>query len=141
MERGITLVELLIVVVIVGILAAVAVPSYRNYVMRTNRTDATTMLLRVRSAQERFFLQNNRYANSLVDAPPAGLGLSDVSENGKYELAFVGAPTAIAYTVQATPRAGSGQDRDERCQAFTIDERGTRGATAAGGAENTQHCW
>ena len=76
--RGFTLVELMIVVVVVSILAAVAIPSYRNYVMRSQRIDATTALLRIQAAEEKYFLQNNAYTDQPgAGVPPAGLGHAD----------------------------------------------------------------
>lgn len=139
--NGITLMELLIVVVVIGILASIAVPSYRNYVIRTNRTDATTMLLRIQSAQEKFFLQNNQYAADLVTAPPAGLGVGNVTEGGKYAVNLTPGAANMSYTVTATPVAGQGQQDDRRCQAFTINEIGTRGATDSSSAVSTNECW
>ena len=77
-SAGMTLIELMIVVAIVALLASIAVPSYRQYVLRANRIEATTALLQLAAAQEKFYLQNNTYAgNALIDdAPPAGLGLT-----------------------------------------------------------------
>jgi type IV pilus assembly protein PilE len=138
---GVTLMELLIVVVVIGILASIAVPSYRNYVMRTHRTDATTMLLRIQSQQEKFFLQNNRYSGDLVAAPPAGLGVGNITEGGKYSVQIEPVNPLAAYTVTARPVANRGQDRDTRCQTFTIDEIGRRGARDAGGADRSNECW
>jgi type IV pilus assembly protein PilE len=78
-KRGFTLIELMIVMVIMAILASASVAGYRQYLRRANRTDATAALLRLSAAEERFYLQNNRYATSadeLADPPPAGLGIS-----------------------------------------------------------------
>jgi type IV pilus assembly protein PilE len=136
---GITLMELLIVVVVIGILASIAVPSYRNYVMRTHRTDATSMLLRVQSAQEKFFLQNNRYASDLVGAPPAGLGVGNVTEGGKYSLGIDAPAPQMTYRVTAT--AAGGQLGDTRCRTFTIDEVGRRTARDSGGVDRSAECW
>ena len=87
---GLTLIELMVVVVIVAILASIAVPSYRQHVLRTHRTEAKRSLLNVSAAQERFYLQNNTYASSseLTIAPPAGLGIPATTENGHYEVAI-----------------------------------------------------
>jgi len=75
-QRGMTLMEIIVVVVIVGLLAAIAVPSYRQYVIRTQRTDATVALLRLATAQEKFYLQNNTYAdNALLDDDPRRPGV------------------------------------------------------------------
>ena len=59
-----TLVELMTVIVVLAVLGTISVSTYRSYTLRANRTDATTMLLRIQVAQEKFFLQNNRYATS-----------------------------------------------------------------------------
>ena len=80
---GFTLVELLIAMVIAAILAAIAVPSYRSYVQRTQRTEARQALTQARAAQERFFLQYNRYAAEISTASPQGLGLPNPTVNGK----------------------------------------------------------
>src|ERR1044071_8966117 len=78
-QTGVTLLELMTVVMIIGVLSAIAIPSYRGYLLRAQRSDATAALLRVAQAQEKFYLQNNRYASTaaeLAAAPPAGLGIS-----------------------------------------------------------------
>ena len=139
-QRGVTLIELMAVVVVVAILAAVAVPSYRSYLIRTQRTEARTALLRVQAAQEKFYLQNNRYTEDLVSRPAdGGLGVGNVTEGGKYDIDvnFVGGDDQ-AYVVEATPRAGGGQDDDDKCTKLTIDNNGTRGAEGSGGVDG---CW
>lgn len=143
-SAGITLIELLIVVIVIGILASVAVPSYRNYVMRANRTDATAALLRVASAQEKFYLQNNTYATNaqLATAPPAGLGITG-TERGYYTLQITSA-SASGFTATASAPATSGQYQDTNCRSFSITETGARSATNAGGATSaaiTAECW
>jgi len=138
-SKGFTLVELMVTIAIVAILASVALPSYRNYVIRAQRTEATAALLQMQAAEEKFFLQNNAYTNQLVTAPPAGLGLSATTSGGKYNVAL--ALTAQGYSGQATPVAGSGQDDDTKCVSFTIDQNGQRGATDSGGADQTTECW
>ena len=63
-SRGVTLLELMAVVVIIGVLGTLAVNSYRGYLLRTNRTEARMALLQIQANQEKFFLQNNRYADT-----------------------------------------------------------------------------
>ena len=67
-QRGVTLIELLTVVVIVAILASIAVPSYRNYLIRAQRTDATTALLRIQSGMEKYLVQNGKYTTDVDSA-------------------------------------------------------------------------
>jgi type IV pilus assembly protein PilE len=135
--RGVTLLELMAVVVIIGILGTIAVNSYRGYLLRTNRTEARMALLRLQAAQEKFFLQRNRYATaaelstSPSDATTPGLGISATTETGKYAITMVS--TATTYTGTAT--AAGGQTADAAaCQVLTIDESGRRSPTGS-------ECW
>jgi type IV pilus assembly protein PilE len=138
---GFTLTEVLIVVVVVAILASIAVPSYRSYVLRTHRTDATSMLLRIQSAQEKFFLQNNQYAASVALAPPTGLGVGSVTEGGKYNVEVRQPRGVMTFDAIATPAPGRGQQQDTRCQTFSITETGQRAARDSGGVDRTNECW
>lgn len=124
--RGITLIELMVVIILVAILGSISVSSYRSYLLRTHRTEAKTQLLRIQAAQEKFFLQNNRYAlaTELDDAPPAGLGIPAATPNGMYTVDLIDV-TGTTYTARA--RATAGQLKDAAaCQTLTIDESGTR---------------
>ena len=142
-QRGVTLIELMIVVVVMGVLASIAVPSYRSYLLRSQRTDAKTALLQVQSAQEKFYLQNNRYlidAAKVATAPPDGLGLLATSSNGFYTIGL-GAGTSgtdQTFVATATAIAGKGQSDDTKCTAFSINDAGKRGATGPGGMD---YCW
>jgi len=137
-QPGFTLIELMITVAVVAILAAIAVPSYRTYVLRSQRTAATTALLRIQSTEEKFFLQNNAYSGNLTTAPPGGLGMSNTTDDGHYGLGV--ALVANGYLATATPVPGSGQDDDTKCTSFTIDQNGTRKALM-GATDNTAECW
>ena len=126
--RGLTLIELMIVLLIIGILGAVAVPTYRQYIVRAHRTEAKTALLRLAANQERHYLQNNAYTDDL-----AALGFAaETSENGLYTLS-VPVADAMTYQAAAVPTPGGGtpgidMSRDEACARFTIDASGRRGA-------------
>ena len=137
-ERGVTLMELLVVIAIIGILAAVAVPTYRKYLIRTQRSEAKIMLLQLQTAQEKFYMQNNAFTNNVAAASPAGLGLSTTTETGKYDIAVALAPDAQTYVATASPHAGGGQTDDIECRNFTINQRGIRGVS---GPKGTQACW
>jgi type IV pilus assembly protein PilE len=138
----------MIAVLIMGILATASITGYRQYVQRANRVDATGALLRISGAQERFYLQNGRYATTadeLADPPPAGLGIGG-TEHGYYELAVDAAPDgAVAgYSATATAAGDGPQRDDEDCETFTIDQSGQRGARDADGNEGadvTARCW
>jgi type IV pilus assembly protein PilE len=133
--RGVTLIELMVVIVVLAIIASIAVPSYRNYIRRAQRADAMGELLRLRSVQEKFFLQNNFYADT---AQLTALGLIGPSEHGHFTIDLPNV-TKTTYTVRAT--ATGGQTEDTPCRTFTVTEQGLRGAKTAGGADNTATCW
>ncbi len=129
-QLGVTLIELLIAMVTLSLLSAMAVASYRQYTLRANRTDAITTLLRIQVEQEKFFLQNNRYATTLAEviaAPPAGLGIAlatgNMTRNGTYTLSL---PVATATTYQARADAAGAQTQDSGCSYFAIDQTGHR---------------
>ena len=98
--RGITLMELMIVVVIVGILAAVAYPNYRDFAARAKRNEAKAALLQIATNQERFYLNNNEYTDNMQNL---GFNVSDnfVTETGSYNIDVAGA-NATSYTATAT---------------------------------------
>lgn len=137
--KGVTLIELMIVIIVVAILASIAVPSYRQYVLRTHRTEAKTALLNLAAAQEKFYLQNNTYAadSALSTAPPAGLGLSSTTENGWYAIAITAA-SATAFSATAT--ATGAQTADSDCATLTLTGLGVKSATKSGGGASTV-CW
>ena len=122
-EQGLTLIELLIVIVIVGILAAVAIPTYTGYTQRGRRADAKTALEQLRASQEVFRAENGRYANDATDGnalnvlranwggPPATVGL--------YNITMVSNAAAFTGTAEAT---GS-QSTDGN---LTIDQNGVK---------------
>jgi type IV pilus assembly protein PilE len=138
----------MIVVAIMAILAIVSVGGYRQYIRRANRVDATSALLRVSTAQERFYLQNDRYATTaaeLSDPPPNGLGTGE-TEHGLYNLAVAPADAGATsgYTVTATASSTASQRDDDDCQVFSMDQTGKRSARDSAGSENagiTARCW
>ena len=134
---GITLVELLIVVVVMAILSLIAVPNYRQYSMRAQRTEAKTALLQLAANQERFYLQNNSFTTelSLLGFP------TGASENGVYTLNVLVADTNT-YQATATPTPGGGTNghtmtMDAECAEFRIDALGLK--TAQPDPNNS--CW
>ena len=124
-QKGVNLIELMIVVTIVAILGAIAYPSYRNQTLRSHRSEAKAELLEIQVAQEKWFLQNNAYTNSLTN-----LGSAATTTNGYYDIALSGV-TATTYTATAT--ATTKQDVDTSCLTFTINQTGARTPTAG--------CW
>ena len=140
-NRGVTLVELLMVIVIIAILSSIAVPTYRSYVLRAQRTEATATLLRVQAAEEKFFAQNNIYAADLTGAPPAGLGIPAITASGYYDLRAELLEEGSGYRIVASPRAGGGQRDDDKCGEFSVDHNGLKAAKDDNGRDNTRECW
>jgi type IV pilus assembly protein PilE len=142
-QHGVTLIELLMALVIVAVLAAVAIPSYRSHQIRARRSEATAALLQLQAAQAKFYLQNNRYTAAISAPVPTGLGLTGRSEHGLYDItvALNTTPAQAAdqsYTATATPVAAAGQSADKQCTSFTLTDIGRRGATGSAGADS---CW
>jgi type IV pilus assembly protein PilE len=139
-QRGVTLIELMTVVVIVAILASIAVPSYRAYLLRAQRTDATTALLRIQSGMEKHLVQFGTYTDDLVgQTKDGGLGLTTVSEQGNYDLKVD--LNDKGYIATATAKTDKSQRDDTRCVAFTVDQSGVRTAVDSGGTNRMTECW
>ena len=122
--RGVTLIELMIVVVILSVLVVVGYPQYQEFTNRAKRNEARAALLRLATNQERFYLNNNTFTTDM-----AQLGFSAspaTTETGYYEVQ-VTAADANNFTATATYRLGGGEVN--RCRTFTIDGRGTKTST------------
>lgn len=93
-QRGFTLIELMIVIAIIGILVAVVMPGYRNYVLESQRQDTMGKLLQVVQLQERFYLNNVTYTQTMAGNfnNNTGLGFT-VNGDGQWEIRYNGVPT------------------------------------------------
>ena len=138
---GLTLIEGLIGLVVVGILVAIAIPAYHTRVLRVHRAEAVEGLERIRSAEERFFLEHNRYSAELAAAPPRGLGLS-LGEEQRYALGIEvsEAPGAIGFNAHARLRDHA-LPADQTCVSLTVNQNGVRSARDGTGADRTDECW
>ena len=117
-NKGFTLIELMIAAAIIGVLMAIAVPAYQQYVVESRRTDAITALTGAAAEQELFFSFDSRYSNDISQ-----LGGS-ASRDGYYTVSVVATDTT--YTLTAVPATGSSQTVDTPCRSITIDHFGTR---------------
>lgn len=121
--RGVTLLELMVVVVIVGILTAIAFPNYRDFVTRAKRAEAKAALLKIATNQEKFYLQNQRFSNNLSELGFSGPPYK--SETGAYDLAVAPNPTlAVNFTATATYNVADAEQ--SKCGTFRIDGGGTK---------------
>ncbi|WP_283248843.1 type IV pilin protein [Luteibacter aegosomaticola] len=130
--RGFTLLELVIVVLIISILAAVAIPQYRRYVVRSHRVDAQSVLSDLGARQERFYYSNNAYTNDLTK-----LNAQSTMAGELYSIDIPSA-SSTGYTVRATAE-GAQQKDDTACQTLTLTNLGVRGST--GSTANDPACW
>ncbi len=116
---GVTLLELMIVVVIIGILASIAYPNYREFVARAKRNEAKAALLQIAQNQERFYLQNNTYTLDMTQ-----LGFPDdpfITDTESYSVRVTVAD-ANDFTAVATYRRPDAEK--DKCLTFNIDGRG-----------------
>lgn len=120
-QKGFTLIELMIIVVIVGILAAIAVPSYRQYIVKSNRAAAEGFMLTVANKQEQYMLDARSYAPTL-----ATLNLTTPTEVSKnYNISVAASATPPSYTVTAAP-TGAQASNDTACGTLTLDQTGAK---------------
>lgn len=137
-RRGFTLLELLFVLFLVCVIAALALPGFRQQMVRVHRTEAMTALLQLQGAEEKFYLRHNAYTSNITAAPPAGLGMPTTTSSNRYLLSIAVADDGQTFIATATPTAAGGQDSDQECLAFSIDARGRR---AVSGTREVRRCW
>ena len=119
---GITLIELMIVIAVVGILASIAYPSYQTHVTKTHRGESAATLLESSQIMERFFSETGAYTG----APLPFTQSPNDGSSAKYNIAYAaGSPTATAYTIVATP-TGSQASNDTKCAALTLSSTGVQ---------------
>lgn len=144
-QQGFTLIEVMIVVAIIGILAAIAYPSYDEYVKRGNRTEGQAFLSDVAARQERYFSQNNAYitANANLGKLYGSAVTTQKSPTDKYTITVAaGGASDGGYLLTATQ-----QFSDTKCGNLTLNalgDKGAKGKTTAGNAADRAFvldCW
>lgn len=105
--NGFTLIELMITVVVIAVLASIAVPSYRQYVIRSNRSAAKSAMMDIANREQQILLANRRYADK-AGLSATGYGLpSEVAQNYDWD---VTTPTQTTFTITLTAKGGQAAD-------------------------------
>lgn len=128
-SKGFTLIELMITVAIIGILAAIAYPSYQEHVVKSHRAAAKSCLLEIGQALERRYAASTSYAGALPNLGCIG------EQSGFYSFTPANITTAQSYTIKAVP--GSKQ-HDTKCGTLTLDNTGAKGMETLG---TVAACW
>ena len=127
-STGMTLIELIIVVAVVGILLTIAAPGYRNYSLRVHRTEAIRMLLQASMCQERLIASRGNYDTSLC---------KPVSAQQRYQLSYNSPGSqGRGYVAMAIP---TGAQLDDPCGSLILDQSGARGVSASN--ISVEKCW
>ena len=134
---GFSLIELLVTVTLIGLLVAIALPSYQNNMRRTQRTDAYAALTTVADRLEQTY--NNQTAPRSYVSNLASLGMTTTSAAGYYDMtvaACTGGALADCYLITATARSDGPQWGDTDCRSLTVDSSGRRTSSPDSSA-----CW
>ncbi|HVS25029.1 MAG TPA: type IV pilin protein [Gammaproteobacteria bacterium] len=135
---GFTLIEIVVTLSIIGLLAAIAYPSFMSSVRRGNHTDAQAAITRLTNNLERFFATNGTYTTDVTQLGFVLVAGVAYSEKGHYSLTVAAGPSGIgsSYVVTTTAKAGDMQAGDTGCTVLTLDSLGVRTPNP-----NATNCW
>jgi len=137
-QRGFSLMELMVAVTIIGIIVAIALPSYNSHMLNTRRTAATACVVEMAQFMERVYTTSMDYSrnNAGVETVlPDSSCRNDLT--AFYTLSLE--PTAQTFTLTATPIGA--QENDTSCGVLTLDQAGARTAAGSGAAAKVRECW
>ncbi|MGH8158331.1 MAG: type IV pilin protein [Rhodanobacter sp.] len=147
--NGFTLIELMIVVAIVAILAAIAIPAYQKQILQSRRTSAKTALLDLSGREERYYAANNTYDASLSDLGYAATGgalqVPNSSNEDYYSVAIAvtaaAGTTPASYVATAVPVNSQAADATGGCGTYSITDLGVQGNTGTNTGPGGSGCW
>ncbi|MGI9247442.1 MAG: type IV pilin protein, partial [Woeseiaceae bacterium] len=142
-QGGFTLIELMIVVAIIGIIAAFAYPSYLDQIRKTRRADCSGALTGLGSAMERFFTVNSTYQGAGAGGGNTGTptifsGSCPIDGGTATYNLTIQAATGSTYSLQAAPIGEQGKDK---CGTLTLTNTGLKGVTGADAGVTWEQCW
>jgi type IV pilus assembly protein PilE len=148
-SRGFTIIEVLVVVAILGILAAIAIPQVTKYTTNARRADGKTALLAAAQAMERYYTNNYKYADATI-GNDKNATFSEYSQSGYYQLCFtdntlteckLSNSESTKFRIKAVPVTTDKQANDTLCKTMTINQLGEKKAYDNLNADKTSDCW
>lgn len=152
LERGITLIELMIVLVVVSILVGIAYPGYQQFVQRARRSEAQVATTQLAAALEKLFTRCSTYTLDLNNVATIACGNAGTASSTSYSTSegnysvsatppLAGGTIAAGFVLTATPVAGKAQASDSKCATIRLESTGRKSAASSGGADTTSECW
>jgi type IV pilus assembly protein PilE len=136
--RGMTLIELMIVVAILGIIVAIGYPSYQDHVKKARRTEGMGELLEMADRMERHYSDTGSYDQTDGTDMTAAVIYRATTQNGYYALSIDNGTDNLQFTARAAPTSKGNQNSD-KCGTFVLNSQGTKSVT--GGSLSAADCW
>lgn len=133
-KNGFSLIELMMTVAVVGVLASISVPTYKNYSMKIKRSEGRSFAMEIMQRQEKFYNENNTYTTNLSQ-----LGYNSstpTSEKGYYKVTATAASDGIANNVIITAQPIGSQTSDTECGSFIYNSNGLKSTSTS-----SSTCW
>lgn len=133
-KNGYSLIELMVTVAVVGVLVSISVPTYKNYTMKSRRSEGRSFAMEIMQRQEKYYNENNTYTTNL-----AQLGYSSAtptSEKGYYQVTATAASDGITNNVIITAQPIGSQTSDTECGSFIYNSNGVKSTSTS-----STTCW